>query len=151
MSDTTSSLRRKIGSIDEYQSVVRTMKTFAAPSIGQDTSRGQAEFSDKLLSAMRYEFGGHIDKAACRHRRENRDLPVLRERVPVQRSAYRCYKLVLRAVLLGSVCSVLISAAMAQEPVGKDGEPQKLTTPAKEELSPAPAHLNSKKRFKRKF
>jgi 6-phosphogluconate dehydrogenase len=28
------------------------------------SSRGEAEFADKLLSAMRYEFGGHIEKAA---------------------------------------------------------------------------------------
>jgi len=27
------------------------------------SSRGQAEFADKLLSAMRYEFGGHIEKS----------------------------------------------------------------------------------------
>jgi 6-phosphogluconate dehydrogenase len=28
------------------------------------TSRGNAEFANKLLSAMRYEFGGHLEKAA---------------------------------------------------------------------------------------
>jgi 6-phosphogluconate dehydrogenase len=28
------------------------------------SSRGNAEFADKLLSAMRYEFGGHIEKPA---------------------------------------------------------------------------------------
>lgn len=28
------------------------------------TSRGEADFADKLLSAMRYEFGGHLEKAA---------------------------------------------------------------------------------------
>ena len=28
------------------------------------SSRGEAEFADKLMSAMRYEFGGHIEKAA---------------------------------------------------------------------------------------
>ena len=28
------------------------------------SSRGEAEFADKLLSAMRYEFGGHIEKSA---------------------------------------------------------------------------------------
>ena len=28
------------------------------------SSRGQAEFADKLLSAMRYEFGGHVEKPA---------------------------------------------------------------------------------------
>ena len=28
------------------------------------SSRGEASFSDKLLSAMRYEFGGHLEKAA---------------------------------------------------------------------------------------
>jgi 6-phosphogluconate dehydrogenase len=28
------------------------------------TSRGEADFQDKLLSAMRYEFGGHVEKKA---------------------------------------------------------------------------------------
>jgi 6-phosphogluconate dehydrogenase len=28
------------------------------------TSRGEADFQDKLLSAMRYEFGGHVEKSA---------------------------------------------------------------------------------------
>lgn len=28
------------------------------------SSRGEADFSDRLLSAMRYEFGGHLEKAA---------------------------------------------------------------------------------------
>jgi len=28
------------------------------------TSRGHADFADKLLSAMRYEFGGHLEKSA---------------------------------------------------------------------------------------
>ena len=28
------------------------------------SSRGEATFADKLLSAMRYEFGGHVEKAA---------------------------------------------------------------------------------------
>jgi 6-phosphogluconate dehydrogenase len=31
---------------------------------GRFSSRGGAEFQDKLLSAMRYEFGGHIEKSA---------------------------------------------------------------------------------------
>jgi 6-phosphogluconate dehydrogenase len=26
------------------------------------SSRGDAEFADKLLSAMRYEFGGHLEQ-----------------------------------------------------------------------------------------
>jgi 6-phosphogluconate dehydrogenase len=26
------------------------------------SSRGNAEFQDKLLSAMRYQFGGHVEK-----------------------------------------------------------------------------------------
>ena len=26
------------------------------------SSRGEAEFQDKLLSAMRFEFGGHVEK-----------------------------------------------------------------------------------------
>ena len=28
------------------------------------SSRGEAEFPDKLLSAMRHAFGGHLEKAA---------------------------------------------------------------------------------------
>ena len=28
------------------------------------SSRGEAEFADRLLSAMRYEFGGHVEKPA---------------------------------------------------------------------------------------
>ena len=27
------------------------------------SSRGAADFQDKLLSAMRYEFGGHLEKS----------------------------------------------------------------------------------------
>jgi len=30
------------------------------------TSRGEADYQDKLLSAMRYGFGGHLEKAAGR-------------------------------------------------------------------------------------
>jgi 6-phosphogluconate dehydrogenase len=30
------------------------------------SSRGEADFADKLLSAMRYEFGGHIEKPAVK-------------------------------------------------------------------------------------
>jgi 6-phosphogluconate dehydrogenase len=31
------------------------------------SSRGEADFADKLLSAMRYEFGGHLEKPAGRN------------------------------------------------------------------------------------
>jgi 6-phosphogluconate dehydrogenase len=30
------------------------------------SSRGEAEFADKLMSAMRYEFGGHLEKTATK-------------------------------------------------------------------------------------
>ena len=30
------------------------------------SSRGESEFADKLLSAMRYEFGGHVEKSGNR-------------------------------------------------------------------------------------
>src|SRR5919109_1046854 len=30
------------------------------------SSRGEADFADKLLSAMRYEFGGHLEKSAAK-------------------------------------------------------------------------------------
>ena len=46
MSDTTESLRRKIGSAGDLQSVVRTMKALAASSIGQyqETARALADY-----------------------------------------------------------------------------------------------------------
>ena len=28
------------------------------------SSRGEADFADKVLSAMRYEFGGHLEKSS---------------------------------------------------------------------------------------
>jgi len=28
------------------------------------SSRGEADFSDKLVSAMRYEFGGHLEQSS---------------------------------------------------------------------------------------
>ncbi len=32
------------------------------------SSRGEADYQDKLLSAMRFEFGGHLEKSAVGHR-----------------------------------------------------------------------------------
>jgi 6-phosphogluconate dehydrogenase len=36
----------------------------AAALFARFSSRGQAEFQNRLLSAMRYEFGGHVEKKA---------------------------------------------------------------------------------------
>ena len=41
----------------------------SAALFGRFESRGLAEYADKLLSAMRYEFGGHIEKPANRETR----------------------------------------------------------------------------------
>ena len=30
------------------------------------TSRGEADYQDKLLSAMRFGFGGHLEKSAAK-------------------------------------------------------------------------------------
>ena len=30
------------------------------------SSRGEADFQDKLLSAMRLQFGGHVEKSAAK-------------------------------------------------------------------------------------
>ena len=68
--------------------------------------------------------------------------PLLKESVSVQRLTYHCYKLLLRLLLLSSVCSVLTSTVVAQEPVGKAGELQKPSVSTKEELSPAPAKVD---------
>jgi 6-phosphogluconate dehydrogenase (decarboxylating) len=36
------------------------------PSVGlsREASRGEADFADTVLSAMRMEFGGHVEKGA---------------------------------------------------------------------------------------
>ena len=39
----------------------------SAALYGRFTSRGDALFQDKLISAMRFEFGGHVEKAASGH------------------------------------------------------------------------------------
>ena len=62
----------------------------------------------------------------------------------MQRSINRWHQRLLRAVLLGSLCSVLAVPVIAQEPVGPVSEPQKGLTPGKEELSLAPAKVDVK-------
>ena len=37
----------------------------AAALFERFASRGEAEFQDRVLSAMRFEFGGHVEKAAA--------------------------------------------------------------------------------------
>ena len=41
----------------------------SAALFGRFELRGLAEYADKLLSAMRYEFGGHIEKTANKETR----------------------------------------------------------------------------------
>ncbi len=62
----------------------------------------------------------------------------------MQRSIDRGYQRLLRAVLLGSLCSVLAVPVIAQEPLDPASEPQKGPTPGKEELSLAPAKVDVK-------
>ena len=38
-------------------------------------SRGEADFADKVLSALRYQFGGHEEKAAAQEERRSDDRP----------------------------------------------------------------------------
>ena len=104
----------------------------------------RAVAGDLKLVCPRFELGGHIEKLAGKYRWNKRELPVPKASVPVQRCEYRYYKLFLQAVLLGAVFSVLTSTVMAQQPVGKAGEPQKLIAPAKKEPSPAPAKVDVK-------
>ncbi len=60
----------------------------------------------------------------------------------MQRSPYHGYKLILRSLLLSSVCGALASTVVAQEPVGKAGELQKPSISTKEEISLAPAKVD---------
>lgn len=77
------------------------------------------KFAGQRLSAMRFEFGAYIENLVG----------------------------FLRAVLLGSVCCVLPLTVMAQEPVGKAGEAQKLTAPAKVDVKPVAHDEEIRKRI----
>lgn len=105
---------------------------------------GMAECTSRRLSAMRLELGAYIESLVRKYRSRNRDPADPSVSVPAQRLPRSCHNLFLRAVLLGSACCVLPMTVMAQEPVGKAGEAQKLTTPAKQELSLAPAKVDVK-------
>lgn len=104
---------------------------------------GAAEFTSQRLSAMRFEFGAYLESLVGKYRSRNRDPAVPSERVPAQRLPRSGHNLFLGAVLLGSVYCVLPLTVMAQEPVGKAGEAQKLPAPAKE-LILAPAMVDVK-------
>ena len=41
---------------------VRTGAVLTAALYERFSSRGEADFADRVLSAMRYEFGGHLEK-----------------------------------------------------------------------------------------
>jgi len=93
---------------------------------------------------MRFELGAYIESLVGKYRSRNRDPAVSSKSVPAQRLPRSCHNLFLIAVLLGAACCVLPLTVMAQEPVGKAGEAQKLTAPAKQELSLAPAKVDVK-------
>ncbi len=42
----------------------------SAALYGRFGSRGEADFADKMLSALRYEFGGHLEKPAAAEGRD---------------------------------------------------------------------------------
>lgn len=70
MSDTTASLRRKIGGAGELQSVVRTMKAMAASSIGQ---------YEKSVQALA-DYYRTVELGLCACFRENGSAPLIAER-----------------------------------------------------------------------
>lgn len=120
MRGSTARLRRTIGVVPDLPSIVRTMNVWVA----------------------RFELVAYIEKWAVKPRWNCRIHSMLHDRVPVPRSAYRCSTLVLRAVLVGSVCAALTSTALALVPGGNAGLPQNLSGPGTEDLSPAPAKVD---------
>ena len=116
----TASLRRTIGEVRDLPSIVRTMKAWVA----------------------RFELVASIEKWAGKSRWNCPNQSILHDCVPGPRSAYRCSTLLLRAVLLSSVCAVLTSTAMAQDPGGKTALPQNLSATGTEDLSLAPAKVD---------
>jgi len=72
MSDTTASLRRKISSAKDLQSVVRTMKALAASSVGQYEKSVQAlgDYNRTVELALGACFRGQLPSAPIANRKE---------------------------------------------------------------------------------
>jgi len=93
---------------------------------------------------MWFELSVYIESMVGKYRSRNRYIAVPSESVPAQRLPRTYHNLFLRTVLLGFVCCVQTLTVMAQEPVRKAVEAQKLTAPTKVELSLAPAKVDVK-------
>ena len=50
----------------------RPRRYSARPSYSRFYSRGEEDFADRLLSAMRFQFGGHVERGAGGKRSERR-------------------------------------------------------------------------------
>lgn len=105
-------------------------------------SNSADHFTSWRWPAILPKIGAHLKRLASAHRSRTRG-PVhvsIRDCTPdLLRS---CRNLLLQTVLLGFVCSVQAVAVIAQEPISKDDQAQMLITPAKEELSLAPAKVD---------
>lgn len=90
----------------------------------------------------RFELVAHTEKWTAKPRGDHPYHSMLYDGVPVRRSEYRRSTLVLRAMLLSSVCAALASTAMAQDPGGRAGLSQSLSGPVTEDLSLAPSKVD---------
>ena len=52
---------------DGYLDCGPPVPVLSAALYGRFTSRGDALFQDKVISAMRFQFGGHVEKSAAGH------------------------------------------------------------------------------------
>lgn len=102
---------------------------------------GMAKFTNQQLSAVRYKLGTYIERLIGNYRSKKQNQAVPRESIPAKELLCSYHKLFLRTVLLCSMCCVMPLTVMAKEPVF---EAQKLTMPAKEDLSLAPAKVDVK-------
>lgn len=120
MRGSTTSLCRTIGEAIDLQSVIHVMEAWVA----------------------RFELVWYIEQWTGKFRWNCRHQSILHECVPLPRSAQSLSTLVLRAVLLSSLCAALTSTAMAQDPGGKADLTQTLSGPDIEDLSLAPAKVD---------
>lgn len=105
-------------------------------------SNGADHFTSWRWPAILSEFGAHLKRLASAYRSRIRGPMLVNVRDFTPDLPRSCRNLLLRAVLLGLVCSVQTVTVMAQEPISKADEAQKLITSAKEELSLAPAKVD---------
>lgn len=106
------------------------------------TCNGAVRFMSWCWPALFSKLGAPLDRLLSAYPHKSRSPVLMQLRGCPPELPRICRNVLLRTVLLGLVCCVQAVTVMAQEPTSKANEALRLVTPAKEELSLAPAKVD---------